>query len=179
MSNQSTTLYLQVILLALQVQGLLEVLHSPRIEINIENKEQFNHNCYYNNNNKPSYLSEKLVNRSQQKSTDVFNLAKFIPKILFRKQIFVWIYHNNKIINKHKLTGMHWNKSCWVLNEFQTPYIETVTVGTESGTHPGVGRTGRVKMPRTAFVWGLRWRSTAKGSHCLDLRGFIYGNKHY
>lgn len=60
MSNQSTTLYLQVILLARQVQGHLEVLGSPRIEIDTEKTEQFYQNCYYSNNNKSSYLPEKL-----------------------------------------------------------------------------------------------------------------------
>lgn len=57
--NQSTTLYLQVILLAPQVQSLLEVLGSPRIERDVEKTEQFYQNCYYNNN-KSSYLPQKL-----------------------------------------------------------------------------------------------------------------------
>lgn len=36
LTNQSTILYLQVILQVPQAQGLLEVLDSPRIEINKE-----------------------------------------------------------------------------------------------------------------------------------------------
>lgn len=54
MSYQNTTLYLQVTLLAPQVQGLLEDQGSPRIKINIEKTKWFCQNCYYNNNNKSS-----------------------------------------------------------------------------------------------------------------------------
>lgn len=59
MSNQSTTLYLQVILLAPQVQGLLEVLDSPRIKINIEKTEKFYLNCYYSNSQACSTFSRE------------------------------------------------------------------------------------------------------------------------